>query len=668
MTGLRPSRVVAVAGLVLSVVCYAVTVVGAGFVAGVTPPAAADIVWFTGFLAFPLVGAVIAAHRPANRVGWLFLAVGVLQFGAAILDGLAQHALLTCPGCAAGPLLVLAQNALFAVAWVCATTYPLLLFPDGDPPTPRWRWVLHATTGALVLLVASVVLTPGRVVEDDPADNPFGVPALSSIAPLVTTGTLFALLGLTLVAMTSFIVRWRRAGGVDRRRLAWLALAALVFIGTTLAGLLVDRWTPSWVGALLEGIGIAALPVAVGMAILRAGLFDIASALDHTLTWTALSAIVVVTYLGSLAATSAVLAPEGSRGASLVVTAVVAVSLNPVKDRLLRGIDRVLFGDRDRPYQVITGLAERLSRTVALEELLHIVTETLTTMLRVPYARVVLDADVDPPPGALAFPLVSNGRQEGTLLVGQRGGRARFEARERDLLADVAGQIAVAVRATRLEEDLRESRERIVRAREEERRRMRRDLHDGLGPLLAAASLQIDVLADRVADDPGAHPLTTKIKSVISQSVTDVRQIVHGLRPPSLDDLGLPGVVREHAAALCAAGLDVEVDCPDDLGITSAAVEVAAYRIVTEAMTNVVRHAGAARCRVVLAVEGGWLRLDVTDDGRGLSVPHRDGVGLASMRARADELGGTVTIEPGADGGTRVSALLPVPGASETGS
>lgn len=661
MAGRGSARVVAVSCLGLSIVCYGLTAVGAGFVSGVTPPTAADLVWFTGFLAFPLVGVVIAVHRPANGVGWLFLAVGVLQFGAAILDGLAQHALATCPGCSTGPVLVLAQNALFAVAWVCATTYPLLLFPDGRPPSPRWSWVRRATTVALVVLVAAVVVTPGRVTEDDPAPNPFGVSALAGLAPLVTNVTLFALLALTLAAMASFIVRWRRAGGVDRRRLAWLALAALIFIGTTLTGLLIDGWTRPWVGALLESVGIAALPMATGMAILRADLFDIAIVLDRTITYAALSAIVVVTYLGSLALTSTLLDPEGSRGASLVATAVVAVSLNPVKDRLMSGIDRLLFGDRDRPYEVVTGLADRLSRTEALEELLHTVTETLTTMLRVPYARVVPGEDVDPPADAHPFPLVSNGRQEGTLLVGRRSGGTPFDARELDLLADVAGQIAVAVRAARLEEDLRESRERIVRAREEERRRLRRDLHDGLGPLLAAASLQVDVLAERVATDPAAHPLAAKIKDVISQSVSDVREIVHGLRPPSLDDLGLPGVVREHAAALRAAGLDVEVDCADQLRITSAAVEVAAYRIVTEAMTNVVRHARATTCRVRMSQGGGWLRLEITDDGCGLSVPHRDGVGLSSMRERADELGGTVTVAPRPGGGTRVRADLPVP-------
>ncbi|GAA4560756.1 sensor histidine kinase [Planotetraspora kaengkrachanensis] len=660
MVGTRPSRLGAAGLLGVSVVLFAVTAFGAGLLSAVDAPTAADIIWFAGFLAFPLVGGLIAWHRPENRVGWLFLAVGVLQYGAAVLDGLSQHMVATHPGSVVGPLLVLVQNALFALGWVCATAYPLLLYPDGRLPTPRWRWALHGTTAALAVLIASVVVTPGRIFEDDPAQNPLGVAALEAVAPAVTAVMLFALLGLTVIGMASIIVRWRRAGGVERRRLAWLALAAVVFIVSTVVGLATDAWTPEWVGSTLEGVGVAALPAATGVAVLRADLFDITVVLDRAIVYSVLTGLVITAYLGCFAATSTLLAPGPSRSASLLATAVVSVSLSPVKDRLMRVVDRLLFGDRSRPYQVLTALAERLARTDALEELLRTVTDALSTMLRLPHAQVVVGADVAAAPNLLAFPLISHGRQEGTLLVGRRSGQSRFDARELDLLADLAGQIAVAVRAARLAEDLRESRERIVRAREEERLRIRRDLHDGLGPLLAAASLQVDVLSDRSADAEASR-LIAKIKALISQSVTDVRQVVHGLRPPSLDDLGLVGVVREHATSLRGAGLRVLVDCPDDLAVHSAAVEVAAYRIVTEAMTNVVRHADAGLCTVTLNLDEHRLRVEITDDGTGLGYPHRDGVGLASMRERADELGGSVTIEPGRGGGTRVVALLPVP-------
>jgi signal transduction histidine kinase len=232
------------------------------------------------------------------------------------------------------------------------------------------------------------------------------------------------------------------------------------------------------------------------------------------------------------------------------------------------------------------------------------------------------------------------------------------------LLADLARQVAVESRGMRLAGDLQESRERIVRAREEERLRVRRDLHDGVGPTLAAASLQVDALRERwKTDDPKVAALLAQVKSEVSQCVLDIRRVIDGLRPPALDDLGLAGVVREHAASLTAAGLLVDVDCPQELEISSAAVEVAAYRIVTEAMTNVVRHAGAAHCVVCLEHADGLLRVDVADDGIGLGEAHRDGIGLSSMRERAAELGGSIAVDSliGPGTGTRITAILPVP-------
>jgi signal transduction histidine kinase len=216
------------------------------------------------------------------------------------------------------------------------------------------------------------------------------------------------------------------------------------------------------------------------------------------------------------------------------------------------------------------------------------------------------------------------------------------------------------VRVAQLAGDLQESRARIVRAREEERLRVRRDLHDGLGPTLAAAGLQVDALRERWrTDDPLIAELLAKIKSELSTSVRDVRRIVDGLRPPSLDELGLRGVVKRYADGVTAAGLIVDVHCPSDLELPGAATEVAAYRIVTEALTNVVRHARASTCRVTIGQTDGWLHLTVVDDGVGIRSSHA-GVGTTSMLERASELGGGLTISSPEAGGTVVSARLPL--------
>ncbi len=269
---------------------------------------------------------------------------------------------------------------------------------------------------------------------------------------------------------------------------------------------------------------------------------------------------------------------------------------------------------------------------------------------------------VEVPDDAVGLPLISHGRQEGVLLIGQRSGGRGFDASELQLLTDLARQVAVEKRAGRLAEDLQDSRERIVRGREEERLRVRRDLHDGIGPTLAAASLQCDALRERwPIADPKAAVLLGQIKSEISQCVLDIRRVIDGLRPPALDDLGLAGVVREYAASLSAAGLKMQVECPPDLDVASAAVEVAVYRIVTEAMTNVVRHADASHCAVALRREAGWLRVRVSDDGVGMHQTHRDGIGMSSMRERAAELGGSFSVKSRPGRGVRITADLPVP-------
>jgi signal transduction histidine kinase len=222
--------------------------------------------------------------------------------------------------------------------------------------------------------------------------------------------------------------------------------------------------------------------------------------------------------------------------------------------------------------------------------------------------------------------------------------------------------------ALRLSADLQRSRERLVEAREEERRRLRRDLHDGLGPQLSSQALTIDAVRKLMRRDPdAAEELLLDLKADAQAAVTDIRRLVYGLRPPALDDLGFLGALRETAEELGAKGLSVSVEAPEKLPPLSAAVEVAAYRIAQEALTNVVRHAAADACTVSLAIdEGSVLCLEVRDDGRGIpglreNSPARAGVGLTSMRERATELGGSLVVEPLPEGGTSVRARLPLP-------
>ena len=208
--------------------------------------------------------------------------------------------------------------------------------------------------------------------------------------------------------------------------------------------------------------------------------------------------------------------------------------------------------------------------------------------------------------------------------------------------------------------DLQRSRERLVVAREEERRRLRRDLHDGLGPQLATLTLKLDTANNIMSSDPNrASQMLMEIKAQTQAAIGDIRRLVYDLRPPALDQLGLVGALQEHAVRSAGNDLDVQVRVPDDLQPLPAAVEVAAYRIATEALANVIRHAQARHCTIWLCLADA-LYLAVDDDGIGLPDGYRPGVGMASMRERAEELGGGCRIERRAEGGTRLIARLPV--------
>jgi signal transduction histidine kinase len=259
-------------------------------------------------------------------------------------------------------------------------------------------------------------------------------------------------------------------------------------------------------------------------------------------------------------------------------------------------------------------------------------------------------------------PLVYQQEQVGRLLVSPRAPGERFTGVERRLLDDLAGQVALVASAVRLTVDLQHARERLVLGREEERRRLHRDLHDGLGPTLAGVVLGLDGVRRALGGDQVAvQQLVDRLKADVQAAVADTRRLVYELRPPALDELGLVAALRKQAASLGldGQGIQVQVEAPDRLDGLPAAVEVAAYRIALEALTNARRHAQAHRCQVRLALDDG-LRIEVRDDGRGLPADPADGVGLASMRERAGELGGWCEIEPAPNGGTSVRAWLPV--------
>ena len=268
-----------------------------------------------------------------------------------------------------------------------------------------------------------------------------------------------------------------------------------------------------------------------------------------------------------------------------------------------------------------------------------------------------------PPPSPFAFPLVYQSETIGQLLVAPRAPGELFNPAERRLLENVARQAGTAVYAAQLTHDLQRSRERLVTTREEERRRIRRDLHDGLGPQLATLSLKVDAARNylghdvETADQRPVDHLLTELKSEIQSAISDIRRLVNELRPAALDQLGLVSALREHIARQ-NGNLQITLTAPDHLPTLPAAVEVAAYRIALEALTNTIRHAQAHTCQLHLQINNG-LHLKIRDDGLGLPIGYQAGIGLSSMRERAAELGGTFKIESTPGSGTVISVQLP---------
>jgi signal transduction histidine kinase len=415
------------------------------------------------------------------------------------------------------------------------------------------------------------------------------------------------------------------------------------------------------------------LIAAIGIAILRYRLFDIDLILNRTLVYGTLIGIVVSAYVLIVGLISEQFQSSQSPIIAILATGLVALLFHPLRQRLQRGVNHLLYGKRDDPYAVLSRLGQRLEAAYAPESILPTIVETVAQTLKLPHVAITLNQGGEFKIAAqfgssknepITLPLIYQGEPVGELILAPRAPGEHFTAAERQLLDDLARQAGVAAHAVRLTADLQQSRERLVAAREEERRRLRRDLHDGLGPQLASLVLKLETARNRMADDPQAAALLTDLSGRTQEAVADIRRLVYALRPPALDELGLVTALREGATQYHQQGingLNITFDAPEKLPALPAAVEVAAYRIAQEALTNVVRHAGARTCLVRLRLDesAGLLCLEIQDDGKGLPVQRRAGVGLNSMRERAEELGGTLTITSLSTAGTSVLARLP---------
>ncbi|OUC91018.1 two-component sensor histidine kinase [Streptosporangium minutum] len=599
---------------------------------------------------FPAAGAFLITHRPRLLVPWLLWASGVIGGVYYLVYSGAHWLYLTDPG---GLTPYLAWLGMWLWLWHVPLYVSLLplLFPNGRLPSRRWRPVLYANlllmTGHSLLLG----LAPDPEFESQlPVANPFGVEALREISPAVESYIGAPMMALTALGVLSLAFRYRAGDTELRRQIGWYAAALAV----VLASWILRVMTGSWLLMALESVVLGVVPLSIIAAVLRYRLYGIDIVVNRTLVYGSLVAVTGGVYFGLIWLANTLASDLGSVAGAVAAVAVGGV-FHPARLRLQRVVDRVFAVERD-PYR----LADLLGRTgqgaqdpaAALGEAVAVIRGALGATgvgveVRTGWggpARVFCDGELRP--GTQEVPLLWHAERMGTLLVaGAWPGR--------EPLAVLARHLAELAHAVRLTADLHRSRERIRTTRDEERRRLGRELHDGLGPALTSVTLTLDDARRRLDTDPQAvEKLLVRVREEMTATIASVRELVYGLRPPALDDLGLEGALRASAGETAVAVDGALDDLP-------AAVEVAAYRIAQEALTNARRHAGAATILIWLRRLPGELRVEVADDGVGLPENPVAGVGLTSMRERAAEVGGSCVIGRRPGGGTEVTARLP---------
>ena len=608
-------------------------------------------------LLYIMLGALLFWRRSDEPMA-LFCAFMLVTFGGAGITNMLQEGL--APLSLGWYVLV---NCLYFLGQVSFLLF-FYLFPSGRfvPRWTRWSALLFAGFEAWPIISFS-------------SGNFTSVP----------DALLF--FGLILTPVVAQVYRYRRVSTPDQRQQTkWVVFGfTLTIVGFIVSLSVTHFFFPTGLlSAIVSNIiGMLAftllIPCAIVIAILRSHLWDIDLIISRTLVYGMLTACVVALYALVVVGLGALLQTSGNLLISLLATGLVAVLFQPLRERLQRAVNRLMYGERDTPYRVISRLGQRLEATLAPDEMLPTIVETVAQALKLPYVAITLKQEGEFVAAVsygqaleqdlIRLPLVYQNEQMGELLLAPRASGETFTSADRALLEDLARQAGVAAHAVRLTaelqgltDELQVSRTQLVTMREEERRRLRRDLHDSLGSALTSMTFQLDASYNLIDRDPqAARALLKELKIQTQAAIADIRRLVYNLRPPILDEWGLVAAVREQVAQYQLNNVRVTVDAPESLPPLPAAVEVAAYRIALEALANVIRHANASTCTIHLALCDDILTVEVRDDGGGLPSNFHAGVGISALRERAAELGGSCVVESRTNGGTRVSARLPLP-------
>ncbi|RTR27845.1 hypothetical protein EKG37_18310 [Robertmurraya yapensis] len=479
-------------------------------------------------------------------------------------------------------------------------------------------------------------------------------------------------IGLHLVLVISQVYRYlKKSTQVQKQQIKWVIYSIVIFFVSLLCLNFVGQ-----LGVVLKMIteliytgGLILIPIAITFAIFKYKLWDINVVIHRTVLYGLLSLFVILFYVGVVGLISRALRTEENVFASIITAGIIAVCFQPLKEKLQSIVNHMIYGDRDNPYSILNRLNTVLEAAKNTEHVLPRVVKTISQALKIPYVAIhlrergtyqVIASIGEPLEVGMEIPLFHQGQELGKLSLSNRSSSEPFSHADKKLLQDLARQVGIVANSILLHKDLQWSRQQLVKATEEERRRLRRDLHDGLGPSLASLAIKMDVANSIMTKDlQKSKELLVEMDTQIKQLLQDIRRIVYSLRPSTLDDLGLLSAIKELISHYKTSKIHFTLDGPEMLPSLPAAVEIAVYRIVQEAITNVARHSKGKNCSISVVVDD-KLHLQITDDGRGLPEHLQYGIGIKSMRERAEELGGSFTILSQSTGGTVIQADLPI--------
>jgi signal transduction histidine kinase len=656
-----------------------------------------NVITIVGFAIYATIGCLIVRRQPRNTIGWLLLVVPLLGSLTLANGAYTDRALVTHPGTLPFGVVGAWLDRWLLVPALGVFVPVFLLYPDGRLPSSArlWRAVGVVTFAAPIVTTLAFALTPGRLTGamthlDQPGvhvTNPLGISAAADLIDTLTKVGGLAMFATGIVAFAGLVLRYRRADGDTRQQIRWLALVGATFFGFILLGVVTGLLAPAASdGAVGTVIFVCAfttlvvgIPLACGIAVLRYGLYRLDVVIRRAVVFTVLAAFIAIVYGLIVGGIGALVGSRSNPALAFAAAAVLAIAFQPARERARRVADRLVYGERATPYEVLSEFSGRMGEAYATEDVLPRMAQILgegtgsraaTVWLRVggelrptaswPSERELrpsaLAGDALPALGEPAVEVRDRGEILGALSVEVPPADPMTPTKER-LITDLAAQAGLVLRNVRLIEELRASRQRLVAAQDEERRKLERDLHDGAQQQLVALQVQLRLAESLVGRDPeGERELIRRLQGAATTALEELRELARGIYPPVLADRGL-GAALEAQARRASIPVAIETD---GVGRYPRDVESAVYFCTLEALNNIAKYAGATSARVRLSQRDGQVVFEIEDDGRGFDTTATSyGTGLQGMADRLDAVGGSLEVRSSPGHGTTITGRTP---------